>query len=98
MKRFVPSVVWFVAGAVLGQLADSVLFRLWSNAGVFMPIGHWLDSHGGETMVKCWFVLWVNATSWFVAVIAEAPWDKTRARPLRLLGGTAVAGGHFPFD
>jgi hypothetical protein len=67
MKRYLPSIVWFGAGAVFGLLADGVLFRLWSKVGILLPIGHWLDSHGGDTLVKCWFVLWVNATAWFLA-------------------------------
>ena len=70
MKRFVPSIVWFVAGAVLGQLADGVLFRLWSDVGILLPVGHWFDSYGGDAMVKCWFILWVNTTSWLLAAIA----------------------------
>jgi hypothetical protein len=67
MKRFWPSVVWFIAGAVLGQQADDgVIFRLWDKLGLLMPIAHWLNSHGGNMMVKCWFILWVNLTNWFL--------------------------------
>jgi hypothetical protein len=69
MKRFMPSVVWFVAGAVLGQLAETTLFQLWSKLGLMTPVAHWLDSVGGDTMVKCWFVLWSNAICWFLAAI-----------------------------
>jgi len=70
MKRCLPLLVWFGAGAVLGLLADGIMFRLWSKADILVPVGHWLDSHGGDTMVKCWFVLWVNATAWFLAAVA----------------------------
>lgn len=69
MKGCPPLAGWFVAGAVLGQLADGVLFRLWSQAGILLPVGRWLDAHGGEVMVKGWFTLWVNAISWFLAVL-----------------------------
>ena len=69
MKRFWPLIAWFIAGAVLGLLADGVLFRLWSKVGILLPVGHWLDSHGGDVLVKGWFILWVNATSWVLAVL-----------------------------
>jgi hypothetical protein len=52
MKRFWPLAAWFVAGALLGQLADGVLFRLWSKVGILLPVGHWLDSHGDDVWVK----------------------------------------------
>jgi len=55
MKRLMPSVLWFVAGAVLGQLAGTTLFQLWSKVGILMPVAHWFDSHGGNMMVHCQF-------------------------------------------
>ena len=69
MKRFMPLAVWFTAGAVLGQLAETTLFQLWSKLGIMMPVAHWLDSLGGDTLVKCWFVLWSNAIGWFLAAL-----------------------------
>jgi hypothetical protein len=69
MKRFMPSVAWFGAGAVLGQLAETTLFQLWSKLGILLPVAHWFDSFGGDTMVRCWFVLWSNAIGWFLAAV-----------------------------
>ena len=69
MKRFVPSVAWFFAGAVLGQLAGTTLFQLWSKLGILLPVAHWFDALGGNTMVKCWFILWSNAIAWFLAAV-----------------------------
>ena len=63
------ALVWFGVGVVLGQLADSVLFPLWSKLGLFLRVGHWLDLHGGGWMVKCWFILWINVVSWFLAAV-----------------------------
>jgi hypothetical protein len=69
MKRFMPLFVWFCAGAILGQMAETVLFRLWSKLGILMPVAHWLDGVGGNVLVNCWFIFWVNATSWFLAAV-----------------------------
>ena len=70
MKRFWLSVVWFIVGAVLGQQADDgIIFRLWDKLGLLMPVAHWLDLHSGNTMVKCWFILWVNVVNWFLVAM-----------------------------
>ena len=71
MKQYWSSVVWFGVGAVLGQLAESVVFPLWSKLGLLLPISHWLYSHGGDTMDKCWFILWTNVTSWFLVAVVS---------------------------
>jgi len=70
IKQLWPTVVWFGGGIALGQLAESVFFPLWSKLGLLLPIGHWLDSHGSKAMVWCWFVLWINVTSWSLAIVA----------------------------
>jgi hypothetical protein len=69
MKRFLPSVIWFTAGAVLGQLAETVLFQLWDKVGLLIPVARWFHSHGDNTMVKCWFIFWVNVPNWFLVAM-----------------------------
>lgn len=69
MKRFVSLAAWFVAGAVLGRLADTVVFELWQRLEFLLPVAHWFDLHGGETLVKCWFVLWLHTPSWLLSVL-----------------------------
>ena len=69
MKRFITSVGWFGAGAVLGQLTHTVVFQLWDKVGLLLPIGHWIAARGGNAMVKCWFILWVNTPNWLFAAL-----------------------------
>ena len=68
MKRFMPSILWFVAGAALGQLAQTSLFQLWTKSGILMPVAHWCDLVGGDALTKCWFILYDHATIWIIAI------------------------------
>jgi hypothetical protein len=61
--------VWFCGGGALGQLANTILFPLWSKTGLLLPIGHWLDGHGGKAFVWFWFILWLNIASWSLAAV-----------------------------
>jgi len=70
MKRFLPTVVWFVSGAVIGEIADTLLFGLWSRLGLLTPVAHWLQSRGYETLADYWGVVWLHLVSWLVVVVA----------------------------
>jgi len=69
MKRFLPSVVWFISGAVVGEVTDTVLFRFWSQLGLLNPVGDWFVSHGHKTLANCWGMLWLHLTSLLVIAV-----------------------------
>jgi len=71
MKRFWPSVVWFCAGAVLGEIAGTFLFNIWSHLGhpVLRPVHDWLASLGYTSLAHCWVWLWLNLPIWLSAVV-----------------------------
>ena len=71
MKRLWPSVVWFCAGAVLGEIASTVLFHIWSHIAhpFFISIHDWLASLGHQSLAHGWVWLWLNLPTWFSAVV-----------------------------
>jgi hypothetical protein len=60
MKRLLSSIIWFGSGAVLGQVAHTLLFQLWTQLGFLTPPN------------RSWYVLWINAPEWLVAAAIGA--------------------------
>jgi hypothetical protein len=69
MKRLWPSILWFCAGAVLGQFAESVLFPLWSKLGFVFPVTRWLASFAPDTLLKCWLIVYIGIVSWLIVAL-----------------------------
>jgi hypothetical protein len=71
MKRFWPSIVWFCAGATLGQFAESVLFPLWAKLGLLMPIARWVASFGHDSLDWWWLIVHIWLVSWLVVALVS---------------------------
>jgi hypothetical protein len=71
VKRFWPLVVWFGAGAVLGQFTESVLSPAWMKLGLLMPLGRWLDSFGNKSLDWCWLIVDIWLVSWFIVALVS---------------------------
>src|ERR1022692_1205485 len=69
MKRFLPSVVWFISGAVVGEVTDTVLFQLWFRLGLLKPVADWFVSLGHTTLANYWGMVWGHLTSWLVIAV-----------------------------
>jgi hypothetical protein len=72
LRQFLPTVLWFVAGAVLQGFEAVVLFPLWLEHGV-KPIFRWADSFRlswntamGHLMIS--YVIYLSA--WLTAILA----------------------------
>jgi hypothetical protein len=71
MKQFLPPIMWFTVGSILGQFTESVLSPLWMRFGLLLPLGHWLDSFGSKSLNWCWLTVDVWLVSWlFVAAVS----------------------------
>jgi hypothetical protein len=66
MKQYLPTIIWFSTGAVLGQFTESVLSPLWIGFGLLIPLGRWLDSFGNKSLEWCWFIINIWLMSWLV--------------------------------
>jgi hypothetical protein len=71
MRRFMPSIIWFVGGVILGQLAESVLTPLWMKLGLLLPVGRWLDSFGIKSLDWYWLVVDIWLVSWVIAALVS---------------------------
>jgi hypothetical protein len=73
MKESWSLIAWFGAGAVSVQVEESVLSPLWEalwfKLGILVPVVHWLASVGGNTLVRCWFVIWFHVPTWFLVAL-----------------------------
>ena len=90
MRRFIPSVIWFFAGIVLGQFTESVLSPLWMKLGLLLPVSRWLDSFGIKSLVWCWLLVDVWLVSWLigasVSIIGGLYTRRQFARSMMLFG------------
>jgi hypothetical protein len=71
MRRFMPSVIWFISGVILGQFTESALTPLWMKIGLLLPIGHWLDSFGVKSLDWCWLVVDIWLVSWLIVAVVS---------------------------
>ena len=69
MKKFTPYILWFVAGAILGFIADNLLGALWIQLGWRQPIANWLASHGFSALASYWGLVWIRLPVWIIAAI-----------------------------
>jgi hypothetical protein len=56
---------WICAGIVLGEFAETVLFRFWLD-DVFLPVARHFDL-SNRSVTWQWLALWFNAPSWVTA-------------------------------
>jgi hypothetical protein len=71
MRRYLPSIIWFSIGVVLGQFTESILSPLWMRLGLLLPLGHWLDSFGHKSLDWCWLIVDVWLMSWLIAAFVS---------------------------
>jgi hypothetical protein len=71
MKRLWLPVVWFCAGAVLGEIASTLLFRSWSDIAhpALKSMYDWLASLGHQSLANAWVWFWLNLPTWFSAAV-----------------------------
>jgi hypothetical protein len=71
MKQFLPSIMWFTAGSILGQFTESFLSPLWMRLWLLLPLGHWIDSFDSKNLDLCWLIVDAWLVTWiFVAVVS----------------------------
>lgn len=66
-KQWLGLAGWIFVGIVLGEFAETVLFRLWLDA-VFLPVVRHFDSSNGSVTWQ-WLALWLNAPGWVTAAM-----------------------------
>ena len=71
MKYVWPQMVWFCAGAILGQITESVLFPVWAKLGLLMPVGHWIASFGYVILDRCWLLVYIWSLSWLIVALVS---------------------------
>jgi hypothetical protein len=72
VKRFTSHILWFVAGAVLGVISNTVLANLWFQLGWRQPIADWLVSHGFSTMLAAyWGSMYLHLPDWFLVTVVS---------------------------
>jgi hypothetical protein len=69
MKRFMPHILWFVAGAILGIAASTVLHELWFRLGWRQPVAEWLASQGQTALAGHWGLVWLHLPDCLVAAV-----------------------------
>jgi hypothetical protein len=71
VKRFTSHILWFVAGAVLGIIADTVLANLWGQLGWRQPIVNWLVSQEFPALAGYWGSIWLHLPDWFIVIVVS---------------------------
>jgi hypothetical protein len=67
-KQWLGLAGWIFAGIVLGEFAETVLFRFWLD-DVFSPLVRHFDSSNGSVTWQ-WLAVWINIPGWVTAAVA----------------------------
>jgi len=72
VKRFTSHILWFLAGAILGVISNTVLANLWFQLGWRQPFADWLVSHGFSTMLAAyWGSIYLHLPDWFIVIVVS---------------------------
>jgi hypothetical protein len=69
LKQFLPTILWFIVGAVLERIEAMVLDPYWLNHGAF-SILRWIYSVAGNTAAYNWTPCVIFLVDWLIAVLA----------------------------